>query len=268
MPSRVSKLAATTGIGLGLALVPAMFQPTAAADLRVTFAELTRLIQTIAGGAKVYLNNTPELGAAGSYAQITPAQSYPLQLPVKSFNILGGTYGYFIKDVASTSVRVVPVAGALRLAMTFEAEGPEAVALCIAGNCTFENALPDIQWDNATVNVDFIPIRFADSISLEVKWVSLGGTPKAVCKQTAGVVSGTACSLGRPWANRTITNLKNDLPRILKEQVNQRGIQQQFADGLKRYLTLGQAGEVLVGSISVDPKSMTVNFRLPGANGN
>lgn len=246
----------------------ALSLPAASADLRVSFAELTRLIQNIAGGAKVYFNNTPEMTAQGSYAQISATQSYPVAIPVKSFNILGGTYGYFVKDVTSTSVRVVPVSGALRLAMTFEAEGAEAVALCISGNCNLENALPDIQWDNATVNVDFIPIRFGDSISLEVKSVTLGGTPRAVCKATAGVISGTACSLGRTFANRTITNLKNDLPKVLKDQINQKGIQQQFADGLKRYLSLGQAGEVMVGSISVDPKSMTVNFRLPGGSGN
>lgn len=250
------------------ALCLASVRPAAAADLRVTFAELTRLIQTIAGGAKVYLNNTPELTAQGSYAQIAATQSYPLAIPVKSFTILGGTYGYFVKDVTSTSVRVVPVTGALRLAMTFESAGPEAVALCLSGNCNLENALPDIEWDNATVNVDFIPIRFGDSISLEVKSVTLGGTPRAVCRSSAGFVSGSACALGRGYANRTIAGLKNDLPKILKEQVNQKGIQQQFADGLKRYLSLGQAGEVMVGSISVDPKSMTVNFRLPGGNGN
>jgi hypothetical protein len=238
--------------------------PAQPADLRVTFAELTRLIQTIAGGAKVYLNNTPELLATASYAQITPTQQYPIPIPVKSFTILGSTYSYFVSDVSSTSVRVVPVTGALRLAMTFESEGPEAVVRCLSGSCSLENALPDIQWDNATVNVDFVPIRFGDSISLQVKSVSLGGNAVAVCKVTAGVVSGTACRLGRPFANRTITGLKNDLPKILKDQINQPGLQQQFAEGLKRYLSLGQAGEVMVSSISVEPRSMTVNFRLPG----
>lgn len=241
--------------------------PASAADLRVTFTELTRLIQTIAGSAKIYLNNTPELLASGSYAAIASTQQYPIPIPVKSFTAFGSTYGYFVKDVSSTSVRVVPVTGALRLSVSFESEGPEAVALCISGSCQFENALPDIEWDNATLNVDFIPIRLGDSISLQVKTVSLGGTPRAVCKSTAGVLSSSACAVGRPFANRTITTLKADLSKILRDQINLPGVQQQFADGLKRYLSLGQAGEVMVGSISVDPKSMTVNFRLPGGTG-
>lgn len=245
-----------------------------AADLRVTFAELTKLVQNIASGTKIYLNNVPGpvggLFTSGSYVAITTTQQYPIPIPAKSFQALGSTYVYYVNDITSTSVRVVPANGALRLTVAFESEGAEAVADCLSGGCSLENALPDIEWPDAVVNVDFIPVRFNGSISLQVKNVTLGGSPRAVCKTAGGLLSRATCNIGLPFANRMINSLKVELPKLLKEQVNRTEIQQQFADGLKRYLTIGQAGEVAIGNISIEPNSLNVNFRFDaaGAAGN
>lgn len=251
---------------LGLAVVTGLVAAVPrgeAADLRISFAELTRLLQVIAGGAKIYLNNVPGgLFASQSYVQITPTQSYPVDVPVKSFDILGSKYAYFIADISSTSVKVAPVPGALRLTVSFEGDGPEAIAQCLSGSCTFANVLPDIQWEGALINIDFVPIRFNGSISLEVKTVTIGGKVTAVCKQSAEFIARQACALGRPFATRTINNLRADLPNTIKAAANKQAIQQQLAEGLKRYLSLGQAGEVSISDISIDPKTMNVNFKF------
>ena len=94
-----------------------------------------------------------------------------------------------------------------------------------------------------------------------------GGAPRAVCKGTADFLERQACSLGLPYANRTISQLRAELPRLLRDAVNTPGIQQQLAEGLKRFLVLGPAGEIAINNISIDPNSMTVSFRL-GGNGN
>ena len=245
--------------------------PAEAADLKITFSELTKLLQTIAGNAKIYLNNVPGgLFANQSYVAITSSQQYPVTVPVKSFDVLGSKYGYFVSDVSSVSVKVTPVASALRLTVSFESDGPEAIAACLSGSCQLADVLPDIQWDNATVNIDFVPIRFNGSISLEVKSVTTGGTVRAVCKATGDFIERQACNLGLPFANRSINQMRAELPNILKAAANQQAIQQQLADGLKRYLTLGQAGEVAISNVSVDPKTLTVNFSFnqAGAAGN
>lgn len=238
-----------------------------AADLKITFQELTSLLQSIASNTKIYLNNLPGgLFASQSYVQVSPTQQYPIKLEAKSFNVLGATYAYYVSDVASARVRLVPINGALRLTMVFESEGPEVVAGCISGNCNLTDVLPNIEWDNATVHIDFVPIRFNGSISLEVKKVSTEGKPRAVCKGTADFFERQACNVGLPFANRSITQLVADLPNQLRDTVNQPGIQQQLSEGLKRYLTLGQAGEIVINNISIDPKSMTVSFRFGGVN--
>lgn len=239
-----------------------------AADLKITFAELTRLLQGIASGTRIYLNNVPGgLFANQSFVQVSNNQQYPIALPARTFSILGSTYGYYISDVASSSVRLTPINGALRLVVAFEAAGPEAMAICVTGGCALADILPDVQWDNAVANIDFVPVRFNGSIAFEVKAVTVGGNPRAVCKGTADFLERQACSLGLPYANRTINQLKADLPRLLRDAVNQPGIQQQLAEGLKRFLVLGPAGEIAINNISIDPSSMTVSFRL-GSNGN
>jgi hypothetical protein len=239
-----------------------------AADLRVTFEELTRLVQTIASNAKLYLNNAPGpfagLFTAGSYLAITPAQQYPLEIgDAARFPFQGSVYQYYVNDVGSAQLSVAPADGALRLTILFEAEGYEFVAGCIEGPCTWLDALPDIEWISPAVYIDFVPEQFNGSISLRVKNVRIGGTPRAVCKSTGDLVSRGACNLiARPYANRTLNDQKTKLPEKLKQHVNQEQVKQRFADGLKRYLALGQAGEVAIGRISVRPNSMTVSFRF------
>jgi hypothetical protein len=113
-----------------------------------------------------------------------------------------------------------------------------------------------------------VPIRLNGSVSLEVKTVTVSGAPRAVCKGSADFLERQACSLGLPFANRAINQLKADLPRLLRNAANQPGIQQQLAEGLKRYLTLGPAGEVAINNISIDPNTLTVQFRFSTAAGN
>jgi hypothetical protein len=243
-----------------------------AAELRITFEELTRLVQTIATDAKVYLNNAPGgLFTSESYIAITPGQQYQLPLPVTTFRIAGSdsTYAYHVNDMGSTSIRVSPVNGALRLTLAFEMEGPEAVGRCVDGDCRYVDVLPDIEWTRPLVNIDFIPVQFNGSVSLKVTTVTIGGIPRAVCKTSVDLLSRTACTtIGLPVANRKIAKLKADLPKILKDQINQATVQQQFADGLKKHLTVGQAGAVAINSISIAPKGMTVNFRFSAAGAN
>jgi len=237
--------------------------PLDAADLKISFAELTRLLQSIASNTRIYLNNVPgNLFANQSFVQVSTTQQYPVPIPAKTFNILGSTYGYYVSDVASSVVRLIPINGALRLEVSFESDGPEATAMCVSGSCALADILPDIQWDRAVANIDFVPIRLNGSISMEVKAVTIGGVPRAVCKGTADFLERQACSLGLPFANRAITQLKAELPKILRTAANQPGIQQQLAEGLKRYLTLGPAGEVAINNISIDPNTLTVQFRF------
>ncbi|MFM1816122.1 MAG: hypothetical protein RLZ98_2817 [Pseudomonadota bacterium] len=242
-----------------------------AADLRITYGELTELVRTIAGDAKIYLNNVPPgplmgLFSTGSSVTVSGA-TYPIPIPVKTFGIFNSTYAYYINDVTSTSLRIVPGNAGLQLIMEFEDQGAELVARCVTGACSLSEALPNIEWPGAGARIDLEPIQFNGSVSLRIKRVRLMGSPRAVCQSEAGFISSSACSIGRPWANRTIAQVRPEIERSIRDAVNQPELQQQLADGLKKFLTLGPAGVIKIDNLALDPKSMTVKFNFAASGG-
>jgi hypothetical protein len=229
---------------------------------------LTKLVQSIADTTKIYLNSVPSglftnagLFASGSYIEIG-SQRYELPKLEKQFDKAGSKYGYYVKDMNSTSVRVSAVDRALRLTVAFESDGPEAVPACITGECALLNFLPDIEWTRPSVNLDFVPVQFNGSVSLKVTNVSIGGTPQPVCRPSSDFWARAACNIGRAFANQSISKLKSELPKTLKEAINQTDIQQRLSEGLKGYLVVGQAGAVAINAISIAPSSMTVIFKF------
>ena len=222
------------------ALAPlAWTQPSRAAELRITLEELTRLTQTIAAETKIYLNSVPGgLFASSSYVQIG-SQSYPIPVPGKEFSKTGSTYAYYVREMTSTSVRVTPASRALRLTVMFKTDGPVAVAGCVSGECGLLNFMPDIYWSAPVVSIDLVPVRFNGSISLKVDKVTIGGTPRTACRSSAGIFS---CNIGLAVARQYIASMKTAVPAALKSALNEGGIQQKLAEGLKGYLTVGQCG--------------------------
>jgi len=233
-----------------------------AADLRLTFAELTGLVQSIAGNSKVYLNNVPGgLFSTGSYISLA-GQQRDLPISAQTFSFLGSTYGYYVSDVSSTSLQISPISGGLRLRVAFEDDGPELVGRCVEGSCGFEDALPVVEWPGAGALIDFEPVQFNGSVSLRVKNVQLLGNPRAVCRADVGFGSRAECSAARYWADRAIARARNEIGNTIKDAVNKPEIQAQLADGLKKYLSLGPAGAIAINNLTLEPKSMVVKFKF------
>ncbi len=237
-----------------------------AAELRITLDELARLVQTIADGTTIYLHSVPGgLFTSPSYIAIG-SQKYALPRLEKELKKGDSTYAYYVNDMKSASVRVSTVNSALRLTLAMEAEGPEATPSCVSGDCPLISFFPDIEWARPSVIIDFAPVQFDGSVSLQVKHVSLGSTPQAACRPQADIWARAACSIGRAFANQAISKLRTELPKMVKDAVNQADVQRQLAQGLKGYLSVGQAGVVAINTISVAPKSMTVNFKFSTAS--
>lgn len=250
---------AALGMTAGIVAVPAT-----AAELRVSYAELASVVQTVVGSAKLHLNNKPGgLLSFGSDSYVSVnGQQIAVPIPVKSFPILGSTYAYYVSDINSQSIRASAVGGAVRLTVSFEAEGPEMVNGCVSGSCTFEEALPNVEWSQPSLSIDVVPVGFNGSVALKVTSVQFGGTLKAVCQDSADFFLGGACEAGLSWANRSIAKLKPELAAQLKERMNAPELQQAIADGLKKYLTLGTAGSVAISKVSTNDSGVTISFAL------
>ena len=246
-------------------------RPASAAELKLTYAELAAVFQSVIGDAKLHLHNVP-----GGLFSLTPSsylafggQQVPIPLPAKSFELLGSTYAYFVNNLDSLSIRATAVPSAIRLTVTFKSSGADLVGGCIEGECLLANALPNIAWSAGTVAIDLVPMKAGTSLALQARTVTLGGNLRARCDNKTGFFfSFGACEVALPFANRTITRLKPDISATLKDTINAPETQAELSKRLKPFLTLGPAGEIAVDAVATDAKSVTVKFRIGvGAGG-
>jgi hypothetical protein len=239
--------------------------PATAAELRIEFKELAAIAQQALGGATLRLHNAPASGlldfSQGSYVAIGSTQ-VPIAVPARTFPIAGGTYAYYVNDINSTAVAFEAVPGALRLTLRFESDTPELVGRCRAGLCAPVNALPRIEWSDASVSIDLAPASVGDSLSLEAKVVKIGGTFAPACSPSAALISGGICKSVLSKARLAIAKLRGDLDGMLREQMNKPEIQAKIAGELKKRLVLGPAGELKIRSVAIDSSAVTVTFCL------
>ena len=165
---------------LAAAIVCGLFtQASKAAELRVNYPELAALLRAALSGAEIHLNNKPNTGLL---ALIGPKQSYvkigateiPIAVPP---HVILGT-NYYVHQIASTKIAVAAVKQAVRVSVSFKAEGPAIVAS--------STAMPWVQWRDAAIDIDFKPIKVARGLSFEVTRVAMHGPFLAFCPPNDG----------------------------------------------------------------------------------
>ena len=239
--------------------------PAGAAELRVEFKELAAIAQQALGSATLRLHNSPASGlldfSQGSYVSIGSTQ-VPVSVPARTFPIAGGTYAYYMNDINSMGVVFEAVPVAVRLTLKFESDNPELFGRCRSGICAPVNALPRIEWTDASVAIDLAPKSVGDSLSLEAKAVKIGGTFSPSCSPSAALISGGICKSVLAKARQAIARLRGDLDGMLREQVNKPDIQEKIASELKQRLVLGPAGALKIRAVGVNDSAVTVSFCL------
>lgn len=254
---------------LALPGIAALAAPASAAELRIPYAELAGIVQAVLGDAKLHLHNKPGgllSMASGSFFQIADKE-FPVPLQAKSFNVLGSSYAYYADDINSQSITVSAVEHAVRLTLNFESKASALVAGCVSNDCALTAAMPQIGWRDGAVMIDVTPVQSGTSLTLQVKRVSIGGPLTPRCLGSNNVIATSACRLALSWANKTIAKLKPEIAAKMTEKVNDPETQAKVADGLKKYLTIGTAGELAITSVRSDSTSVTIAFQLAQSAG-
>ncbi len=250
-------------------LTAGLAAPVRAAELRIPYSELAGIVQAVLGDAKLHLNNKPGgllTLSSGSYFDLAGKQ-FPVPLQAKSFNVLGSSYAYYVDDLNSQSITVAAIEHAVRLTLNFESKATAMTAGCVSGDCALTDAMPQIGWRDGAVMIDVTPVQFGTSLTLQVKRVSIGGPLTPRCLGSNNVIATSACRLALSWANKTIAKLKPEIAAKMTEKVNDPETQAKVADGLKKYLTIGSAGELAVTSVRSDSTSVTIAFQLAQSAG-
>ncbi|MGL4396357.1 MAG: hypothetical protein ACRCS9_07460 [Hyphomicrobium sp.] len=238
-----------------------MAAPSAnSAELRIEFKELAALAGAFLNSATVRLHNVPG-GVldftAGSTLTIAGV-ARPIPVPVRSFEMAGGRYAYMMNDINASGIAVAATAGAVRLSLSFEGDGPELVGQCLSGFCPPDAALPEIEWLDAGVIVDLVPVRVASSLALQAKRVEISGRIEPRCRGGGGLIATSLCRAVLPKARQTIAKLRGDLNSGLMAQVNSPPVQEKIAAELKGYLARGPAGDIGIARVALDGEGRAV----------
>ena len=236
----------------------------AAAELKISFVELARILNAELGAPKLRLHNVPP-----ATFSLTPGSSLtfgtttvPLPLGARTFVVGGSTYAYYVNELNSNKIAISAVPGALRLTITFEDAGPELIGKCIEGFCVSDSALPEIEWNSPIVTIDLVPTTYAGSLSLTASRVDVGGTFAPDCDAATGIFSGSLCKIVLPKARSATAALRTELSKTLLSQINAPTLQNKLASTVRGYLKLGPAGDVTISRVVTDQTSVTLTFCL------
>ena len=249
---------------VALAMLLGAAVPATAAELKISLAELARIMAATLGDAKLRLHNVP-----GGTFDFTPGSSLkfgstsvPIPIPARSFVVGGTTYAYYVNDLNSKKITISAVPSALRFTMTFDDTGPEVIGRCVSGFCISNSSLPEIEWNSPMVTMDLTPVLAGGSISLVAKRVDVSGSFAPDCNGATGIFSGSLCKIVLPQARKATANIKNDLNAALMMQLNAPELQGKLASALGAILKFGPAGQVSFSKVVVDADNVTLTFCL------
>lgn len=232
------------------------------ADLRVTIPELAKIATASLADAKLRLHNVPGgffSLTEGSYLKIGDTK-IAIPVAIKPFDVAGGRYTYYANEVNSTGLTIAPVAGALRVNLTFEDAAPELIGKCTSGFCPPDSVLPQIEWLQPSVTIELAPVLLGDGLSLEVKTVSIGGKFEPQCAASSSLIARSACRVVLPRAKEAVAAL--DLNSLLKNLMNAPDSQKKLADGIKGKLVIGPAGQLKVSAVKIEGDTLAMTFCL------
>ena len=244
-------------------------ESASAAELRISLAELAGVVQAVIGDAKVHLNNKPGgllNFSSGSYAQVA-GQQIDVPLAPKSFEVLGSTYAYYVNDLNSNSSKLRPCRPRCGSHSASRARAlswsPAASRAAVRLPTHFRSS----DWNNGTVSIDVVPVRYGTSMALQVKSVSIGGTMQAKLRQLRRILLRRGLRAGVAVGQPRNLETSADLAAMLKDKVNDPQIQAGVATNIKKHLALGSAGEITITNVVTDAKGVTITFAMPGAVG-
>lgn len=244
-----------------MAIVGSAPAPVQAAELRITLAELARILTATLREPKVRVHNLPGDASKAGSSLTLGSSTNALTVPPRPFERSGVQYAYYINELNSQSVTITAAPSVLRITIAFESADPEIVGRCTGGLCPTSGILPQIEWIAPTVTIDVTPVWENGNLALNAKKVDVGGKFTPRCPG-GGFLSGSLCRLLLTEAAKVTAKLKDDVAGELLEEINGDETQARIATGLRPFLRFGPAGEVRFQTVSVDSEMLTLTFCL------
>jgi hypothetical protein len=206
-------------------------------------------LQTALTGANVHLHNLGPL-KDGSYVAANAASiKWPISagpglrtyfnIPEASHTLLGRRYSYFVDHVRSDGVFVTSGQDSFTLTITLKSVGPSLIGKCVRVRAPVRDCLalgaedmPAINWTDARVDIEMVPIRVGSSLAFEVRNVVIGG----------GFDLGPACAIALVGprlcakVNTATDKLRLQVGAQVKTSLNTAKIRKSIADAVREQL--------------------------------
>jgi hypothetical protein len=206
-------------------------------------------LQSALTGANVHLHNLGVL-KDGSYHSANAASiKWPISagpglrtyfnIPEASHTLLGRRYSYFIDHVRSDGVFVAAGQDSFTLTITLKSAGPSLIGKCVRVRAPVRDCLalgaedmPPIQWTNAQVDIEMVPIRVGSSLAFEVRNVVIGGAFDLGPACAIALVGPTLCAK----VNTATDKLRTQVGAQVKASLNTAQIRKTIAASVREQL--------------------------------
>ena len=219
---------------------------------QVPGSEFARLMEDALKGTRVYLHNVgrrrgrPVLKANASFIRwgkgVGRARKIVrFSLPELGRKVFDNKYLYYLNDIRSRRPTVRSRGNSFLLKVPFETGRLEFIGRCLQVEATTGRPqckgrgvaqLPALHWANPQVEIDFVPIKLGDNLSMHVKRVKVSGGLEIAALCRFKMITPQLCTR----LNRFTRELRRKVSTYLTRFLNSRKMKLQIARQMRQVM--------------------------------
>lgn len=225
---------------------------------RVTASDLAAALHDALAGVQVHLHNHGRLVGSSYHASNAASIKWPAKdgpgkrdrftLPDASRVVLGRRYGYYVNHVRAEGIFVAPQPDRLTATLLLRSNGPSLMGKCVTvarpeTPCGIggEAAMPAVEWRDARIDVDLVPIVYHGSLAFNVGEVTISGDIGVGAACSWPVVGMRLCSA----LNRALETTRKKIADEVRSSLNDPDVKKSVAAAVRDYLDKGAQVPIL-----------------------
>lgn len=261
--------------GLSLSLSASAWADTLF-EHRVSASDIAAAVHEALAGVQVHLHNHGRLIGTSYHAANAASIKWPAKdgpgkrerftLPDASRVVLGRRYGYYVNHMRAEGVFVAPQPDRLTATLLLKSNGPSFVGKCVTvakpeTPCGVggEGAMPAIEWRDARVDVDLVPVAYRGSLAFDVGHVTITGDIGVGAACAWPIVGARLCSA----LNRAMESTRKKIADEVRTSLNDPEVKKNVAAAVREYLDKdGQVPILGVKRVSMSDGTVKIGLGL------
>lgn len=232
-----------------LGLHPAIAQ-SVLIEHRMAASDVAAALHQALAGVQIHLHNLGPLKGSSFHAANAASIKWPAKdgpgrrdrfsLPDASHVVLGQRYGYYLNHVRADGIFVAPQPDRLTATLLLKSSaGAAFVGKCVvvakpqsACRIAGESAMPSLDWRDARIDIDLVPVAHRDSLVFEVSAVAISGDIAVGTVCNWAVVGAKLCAS----LNSTAETTRKKIAAEIRTSLNDDQVKRNVAASVRDYL--------------------------------